>query len=294
MIFKRPPHLSITDLCIYVDENVYKENKDEQLIYEYIYHIVNSLAINKKLFNDYHYYEDFALFSANRIYLRLTNPKQFQLNADGKPKLKPIKSVLNFIKAVLYPFKVDFEQSEYCQCYNQNPKETEIFINYNFNNLLNISTDPMLKPFFSSVLNSVDKLCKDFLNKIPYKKDSSTWMNIYFSIMLSLCKQFKLTESHKQYIQKLINCKRLTDNHLEEIFNRLEEKNIVLFHLDESYRDYITVLLKEFKRVLNKELQECLQINSETSIQLIDLIIASFKNEVENDYTNESIQSIKR
>jgi hypothetical protein len=90
---------------------VYREDLSEdedKLIFEYLYHLIEMLAYKAKFFSRYQYYEDFALYAASDIFIRLKNPKQFEYDGNGNPKLKKIKSILNYIKAVLYAKKVDF------------------------------------------------------------------------------------------------------------------------------------------------------------------------------------------
>ena len=282
MIFKRPPNVKIVDMCIYIDNHIYKESFNEQIIYEYLYHIFKSMALNKKLFQKPENVDTFSLYAATRVYLRLTNKKQFQYDENGNPKLKKVKSVANFIRSILYPLKVDFEQSEYYQYIKID--DTEDFISYSFNNLLYKSIDPINKCIFGMVLNDIDKIIKDFLLKIvPYKKSSSLFLNIHLSVLLTLCKQFKVSNKVRKYLKDLDDNNRLTTNHLEEAFTQLEAESITLFHLDNSMYQYILILTRQVKHKLGKELMECLQSNAEQDLQLIDLITLSYKREVEEN-----------
>lgn len=282
MIYRRPSNLTITEMCIYIDHHVYDVEIDENLIFEYLFHIINSLALKRKLFNNHQYYENFAVYAATKVFLRLLNKKQFQYDENGNPKLPKVKSVLNLIKKILYPLKVDFEQSEYYQIHKPDSEDL-LFTDYTFNNLLYKSMDDSSKRDFNSVLNDIDNICREFLTHIPYKKHSVEWLNIYTSVMLTLCKQLTFNKKMKKYISHLNESGRLTENHLTETYNKLQEQSVILFHLDDSFYEYILLLVKELKQILCKELSECLYCNSGTDIQLMDLISLSYIGDVTSD-----------
>ena len=80
MTFTKPKDVSYTDMCRYIDDNIYTDNFDESLVYEYLYHIIFMLGKQAALFDKHMYYDYFALFGATRVYFRLVNKKQFMLN----------------------------------------------------------------------------------------------------------------------------------------------------------------------------------------------------------------------
>lgn len=161
-------------MCIYIDNNVYREDltdAENTLIFEYLAQIVNMLAHKYKYFNKNAYYEDFALYMATELYLRLKNPKQFKFDKNGKPQLPRIKSILNYAKKTLYPRKVDFEQKHYSQVLS--PKSSndgaEYQIDYSFSDKLIETVDDMRLSDFNMYLEDITKTLKAFLKKIPYK-----------------------------------------------------------------------------------------------------------------------------
>lgn len=285
MTFKKPDNMSYTDMCIYIDNNVYTENADETTIYEYIYHIVYMLAKQGQLFNKNHYYDDFAIYGANRVYFRLTNPKQWQEKDDGSGfKMDKIKSVLNYIKNILYPLKVDFEQSEYCQVISKDAYPQEV--NYNFSNVLGDEIDRLTFCEFTLLFNDIGKTCKAFLQTIPYKSNSSEWLNIYTSVMLTFLNSVTLTNKRKRRLQHLTNTMRLTDNHLIEAYEK-ENNEVVLFHLDDSMSDYILVLARQLKNLVAKDLTDILHTNVSNEISLLSLAVQDYmddNNEDINEY----------
>ena len=67
----------VVDLCIYVDENAYKEDVDKEKLFDALYNIVIRISHKHRVLQKFEDYESFALYAAGRLYTRLTNPKQF-------------------------------------------------------------------------------------------------------------------------------------------------------------------------------------------------------------------------
>lgn len=273
MIFKKPDDITYTDMCIYIDNNVYKDSFDENLVYQYIYHIIYMLAKKASYFKQNHYYDDFAIYAASRVYFRLTNKKQWQLDEDGNYKLDRIKSILNYIKKILYPLKVDFEQSEYCQTISKESYPEEV--NYNFSNLLNNSIDELTFSEFGLTFNNIGKTCKAFLKTIPYKTNSVEWLNIYTSVMLTFLNSITLTNRRKDRLEHLSSTMRLTDNHIITAFEQ-ENQQAILFHLPESMNDYILVLTRQLKHLIAKDLTDILHTNISNDISVISLSVKDY------------------
>lgn len=282
MTFEKPKNMKYTDMCIYIDENIYKESFDESLIYQYIYHVVYMLAKKAQLFEKHHYYDDFALYGANRVYFRLTNNKQFQYKDDGSPKMEQIKSVLNYIKGILYPLKVDFQQSEYCQsiskeCYVEDTT-------YTFNSLIDNCIDELNFCEFGLTFNDISKTCKKFLQTIPYRSNSKEWLNIYVSVMLTFLNNVTLTNKHKRRLEHLTSTGRITDQHIIDAYEDEKQQRCILFHLDDSMSDYIIVLARQLKNLIAKDLSDILHTNISADIRLKPLTIRDYFIEQEGGY----------
>ena len=119
MLFKKPASLRYTELCMFVDENVPKivnpgENPElENTIYNYLWLLVKALAIKKCMFNDFQDYDGYAFYAANRLFFAL---RKNQLNQGKTIKgklIRPIKSCLNYTKALLYPMKIEYQRETF-------------------------------------------------------------------------------------------------------------------------------------------------------------------------------------
>lgn len=255
MTFKKPENIRYVDMCIYIDTHIYTDEYDVNLVYEYLYHIFYMLASKHSLFNKQKYYDLFALFAANRLYFRLTNPKQFE-TSNGEPKMKRITSILNYAKNTLYHLKVDFEQEEYCQ--NLVEVETSVTPPNHYCSIVQSFSDTTYRAEFEMTLHDIVKTSRLFLSTIPYKTNSVTWLNIYTSVMLNILNSVTFSNSSAEQVERLKNSNRLTDYKLNTIFERERNSDIILFHLPESMRNYIDVLTRRLRRLIGKDLSELL------------------------------------
>lgn len=235
-------------MAIWVDEHAYSNNCDENTLYEYLYHLSNMLAHQSAYFSKADDYDQFALFSASRLFLRLNNPKQFEYDADGHPCMEQIKSILNYAKKVMYPYKVDFESE-----FNLVNKDIQVISagNFDLGSHLMESTSLFDQLHFSFVFSDIVGIVRAHLSKIPYKKNSSEWMNIYLSCMLTLLDSITLS---KKDIERYELSKRDQVKLLEKIYTDLRYAKPILYHLDESMQNYITVLVNELRHVIASEL----------------------------------------
>ena len=165
------------------------------------------LAVKARLFNKGQYYDDFATYFATNIYFRIKNPKQF----DDNSKMKKIKSVLNFMKATLYPGKVSFEQEHYAQVMTApvQDDEVEYDVNYSFSNMLSESVDEISKVEFDTCLHDIPQTFKLYLKRIPYYKDKKLWNNIYISCLLTFLDNIVIDKRTYERL-KLLKYKEIT------------------------------------------------------------------------------------
>jgi len=268
MTYTKPTNISYTEMCIYIDENIYTDSFDETTVYQYLYHIIMMLAKQAQLFSRHHYYDSFAIYGANRVYFRLTNKKQWQPNEDNTGyKMQRIKSVLNYIKNILYHLKVDFEQEEYAQTLKViEAKDLEV----DYSRIISNSVDSLTLIDFESTLGNVNRTCEKFLSTLPYKKTTSEWLNIYISVMLSFLNSVTLSKMQAKRIAHLEGTGRLKDSHIDNFYTTNEKGSTILFHLPKSMENYITVLTRQLKHIVAKDLSEILHTNISQDMMLLE------------------------
>jgi hypothetical protein len=251
-------------MCIWIDENAYKEGCNEELLFEYLYHISRMLAYKRRFFERADYYDDFAIFMATRIFMRLKNKKQFSENS----KLDKIRSVLNYAKSILYSSKVQFEELNYAQNY-VSLDEKDVPYDYSLHDSIISTVDDLSISDFKVYLGDMVKTARGFLYKLPHK-DKAEIDNIYTSCMLSFLNSVVLSNKNKEKMKNLIESGRLTPEHIDKIYKSERDNSIILYHIDQSMKPYITVLVNELRHLFAKDLTTILNdrtIQSEANIK---------------------------
>lgn len=257
MTYNRPTDLSFTDLCIWIDKNSNDENCDEAKLYEYLYHIVVILAQKHKYFNRMHYYDEFGIYSASKLYMRIKPSDK------SSKELPQIKSILNYVKAVIYPYKVDFEQEYYLE----NPQESVVIHASSENISCNLCDDVDIFDLidFRSSLGDIPRIIRAYLEKIPKRYNHAEWLHIYISCLLTLLNSIcpDLTNYDKN----------LSSSDLHKVYLSSYNQKPILYHLDGSYSNYITVLVRELHQVIAKELSISTHENISMETSIKNLII---------------------
>lgn len=262
MLYQKPKDMKYTDMCIYIDKNAYRDDLTEEetnTIYQYMFHICYMLARKSKFFNKESLYEDFAIHDATRIFMRYKNPKQDILKEDGSPKLDRIKSVLNYAKATLYGAKVEFEQLNYSQTLSyEDVDDLGYDVSYSFSNQLSDSVDSITSVDFSHSLGTIGNTIDSFIKKLPYRNNKNMLSNIKVSCILTLLNQITLTQPDQERFDHF-SAKPYDHSFIIETLYRKNRKDcVVLYHLDASMTNYISVLVEELKHLIAKELSESL------------------------------------
>lgn len=240
MLYEKPP-IKYTDMAIYIDSHIYSGDYDEEKVFIYLYHLIWMLSHQSKLFTRAEYYEEFALIMAEDMFMRLINPKQFELKENGEPKLQKIKSILNYIKQILYARKVSFEQDYYSQSLTLVPElEEELVVSrFNVSNQIYRYMKGYDEIETLECLKKVHLIVRDYIYTLPYLTQEMERENIYISCMLTLSSLFDISLKEKKVVEAVT------------------EDNVILYHLDVKMKDYIIVLCRQ----LLKQIQNVFKIN---------------------------------
>lgn len=269
MLYKKPKDITYTEMAIYIDTHMYEEDCDESLVFEYLYHLCYMLAKHANYFRVNSYYDDFAVYAATSVFMRYKNKKQFELDDAGNPKMTKLRSCLNYIKTILYPKKVDFEQRYYSQLYSPSDV-TEEKTGLSLDALVSQTVDDLNTAQFNLCLGNTASTCRRVIRDIPYKTNKTLWNNIYLSCLLTFISNLTLSEKNKQKIREQGDSFYLKPEVLEDLY-REESGDIVLYHLEDNMKDYIRILTTKMKKVLSKDLSLSLHeyISSDGNIQNI-------------------------
>lgn len=251
MTYNKPADMSYTDIAKWVDENAYLDDVDEMLLYKYLYLLTDMLAKRYGYFTNPELYDTFALFSASRLTMRLRgNAQKIILNAEGVEKNnEKIKSILNYLKRVIYPYKSDFE-SEYVM----KPVEGVEIISLgriDIGESLSDHNDVFDMFELHNTLQNSITIIRSYLGKLPRSKNSAEWTNIYISCLLTLIDQMTLSPSQLNSIRRVPKNRQMA---IEELLKENLRRPPILYHLDEGLSDYITVLVREIRHLLAAEM----------------------------------------
>ena len=257
---------------MFVDENVPKiinpgENPElENTIYNYLWLLVKALAIKKCMFNDFQDYDMYAFYAANRLFFAL---RKNQLNQGKTIKgklIRPIKSCLNYTKALLYPMKIEYQRESFKEIIEEEfvSKKFDAFaykeqLKDNAREMSGVTRQFMnhLRETLSANVKLIDKL----LQKSPFKKGTPEYQNLKISILLNS-------------IQILKNSKKL---------DIAPNQSLILWHLPKSMSNYTKVLLKEFFMELKLEIMDCYKEANLSDIELENILDSA----TEVDYYEE-------
>lgn len=202
MLWKKPEGLRYVDLCIYIDKHAPeliaepRNEEAENLIYNYIWLIVKALAIKKRMFDSFSDYDGYAMYSANRLFFAL---RKSYLN-EGKiikgKLIKPIKSILNYMKALFYPMKLDYINEQY------NTEMRSIFTSKKFDEFtyrqkfaesvwVQQSGQEEFRDFCIEFFQNFQFSVNKVLQKAPFKRDSVEFKKLKISILLNCLKNLK-------------------------------------------------------------------------------------------------------
>lgn len=243
--WKKDPKLKYTDLCVFIDANIDKiavageYPEIENQVYNYLWLLVKALAIKKCMFKNFSDYDGYATHAANRLFFALRKNYLNQGKTIKGKQIRPIKSCLNYTKALLYPMKVEYQNEAFREII------TEEFVSKKFDSFL---YKEKLKTAASAAQGVTEKFrlyLKDSLSGISAILDK-VLKNSLFVTNPTIYKKLK--------ISLLLN----TLNSLK-LKNRLDSDlpTVIVWKLPKSMSGYVRVLLKEFYTELKLEILDC-------------------------------------
>ena len=250
-----PPELEgkATDLyarmCVYVDNYIHKEDKTEKeiaTIYEYIYHVAYMLSCKKKMWDTPKDYDEFSLYVAARVYTRMTNPRQFVVN-EGERALKPVKSLLNYLKFVLDKLRVTYQEENFTQVFSDKHGSDTEGIKNSFRQAVQSNYSEGLPEAIQTELSNIVKVVKKIVSNTPYRKDKVMTHRIYMSCLLTLLDNFTLPNRERFKIKQKLEKNKDFEESLYKSYEKQSNSGVILWRLDNSLKDYIDILVKRIK-----------------------------------------------
>ena len=273
MLYTKPKDVRYVDMCIYIDNIVKRGDPSEEeinLIFEYLYHLSFMLSHKHKYFHEAHYYEEFSIYFATEVMYRLFyNPKLSQVDEDGKPLLAPIKSVLNYMKAIIYGRKCVFEHDNYSQKITHDV--TDIDYKSNINQKLKDTLVYNSKTDIDLYLKTISKEIKNIVySNSVYKNDKVLWNKIYISCLLSVINSLTFNEVDKKNIKSTYSLPESKYKYIDKLYKKNREDCVILYGISDSYYDYIKVMVRR----IFKKLQDDIIYLSRSDVEVSDDILS--------------------
>lgn len=243
--WKKDPKLKYTDLCIFVDQNIPKianageYPEIENQVYNYLWLLVKALAIKKCMFSNFNDYDGYATHAAHRLFFALRKNYLNQGKIIKGKQIRPIKSCLNYTKALLYPMKVEYQNEAFREVV------TEEFVSKKFDSFLykeKLKADASVSQgatdrfrfYLQSSLENLDTIMDKVLKNSPFVTNPIIYRKLKISLLLNALNSLKI--------------KKRLDSDLP---------TIIVWKLPKSMSGYVRVLLKEFYTELKLEILDC-------------------------------------
>lgn len=246
MTYNKPNDVTYTQMAIYVDNNMYSSNRDDNLCFKYLYLLSYYNAIKGKFFKRSSDYDEYALFVATKVFLRY-----------DKKDLPPLISCLNYIKNIAYPLKVDYQKSVFAQEFNGNLTKSGDVNSLAYDEKLKAinQQNDLLKVDSEYYIERIGTVIKDIISKTAYAKDRIVSNNIYITCLLNLLYQLSFNNRNKAKLETKLKKLNLSDNDIKEAYTKeLATHKMVLFHLDKSMSNLILTLLNKIKKAIVEDL----------------------------------------
>jgi len=248
MLWKKPAGVHYTELCMFIDENVplilepgkYPQLEDK--IYNYLWLVVKALAIKKRMFTNFSDYDPFSFYAANRLFFALRKNLINQGKVIKGKEIRPIKSCLNYMKTLLYPMKVEYQNENYKIVISEEfvAKKFDAFkYEEQLKNEVRYSKEVVdqFHKYVTETFSRIDMVIDKVLKKSPFTSNTLDYKKIKISILLNSLHSLR------------------TKKKLE-----VDNGAIILWKLPKTMTSYVRLLLNEFYSEIKLQIMECYEV----------------------------------
>lgn len=232
--FTKPAGLKYTTMAMYIDARM-KEYRtkpltrdEEDTIYKYLYWLCIMIAVKGRYFQKPEDYEEFALVAAGKYFLRLVDPRQ----EGDSPELKPITSILNYIKKTLYPSSVDWRRDNFSQILNPEANkyiDPEVIANNMKANIQSAYSAPSLL-YMEEDVRGLPQQVRQLVYKCQFRGSKDLCYKLYLSCLLSLLNNITLTNKSLESLRSYKERKGSSPSeaYINRLYNRAGEEPVIL------------------------------------------------------------------
>ena len=264
MTFYKPKELTYTQIAQWVDSNHMSTDCDENKLCEYIYHLVVLKTQQCCYFKESEQIDDFSLYCTSKLLQKIYSCRE---------KQESLKSIVNYIRTVISPWKAEYIR-EFCTgSAESNIADFDLsdFSDY----LIDTASQCDYNSYWFECINVSDVIRK-YLKQIPRKKNSAEWSNIYTSCLLTLQDRIKTASSAKKTSDT--NDPKVIDR----IIRNIKKRPPILYHIEDSKANYITTLVNELTHALASEISHTTASKVSVSACMRNLVTAASNSEEEN------------
>ena len=282
MIFEKDPKTRYVDMAIYIDHHIYSGDYDPELVYQYLYFLIYMLAKKKKYFSSEEEYDDFSIWLATKMYVRITDPRQF----DENERLDKIVSVLNYIKGILFAKKLQYNSELGFQIVlgKFNSKYIDDFdddalLDY-YRPTISSSNNETIKKVLFYTFESIPEMFRKELSHSPYKKNKVMMNNLYISCLLTFIKTTTPANAD------LLKVERLSVAHPNVDVSRFEkdgEPEVVLWGIPEYLSDYVKLIYNKVRRDVINDVKDSMSKYTIDRTDLEKVISANYNAKLMGD-----------
>lgn len=210
-----------------------------------MYLLAYMLASKAKYFTNVDDYDGYACHLAYATYSRMKDPNKVK-----------IKSVLNYMKSVMYFRKMSYQNESFAEIIDPVYNSTWNGDLYTEKSIAAIEAGRCeeLQEGINDIIKSLPWFIKESIPNV-YKNDKLTYHNLYLSSMLSVLSRFTLPKNYEEYLAK----KRASSSSFDEVNyyrKHLDDNAIILWKLPDSMAPVIELILKKVKAQLVQEIKE--------------------------------------
>lgn len=249
-------NLSTTAMCIYIDKTVYTDKFDENQVFEYLKSIIKSLAYKTGYFTSAYDYDNYASYTAERVYLRLVSSRQ-NLDETHPKYVKRIKSILNYIKSVMYVAKLEYQRMIYEQAITDEIKLNSLSYSEK-RACTNTSalTGGLLDVEISAYINTLNKTIRKVIDDTPYCKDEQMCKRLYMSCLMTLIRGVTLSNKNLRRYSMISRFRVVSQSYVDSLYNEEQLRAPICWRLPIEFIPFIKVLATRVKEIMIKDIGE--------------------------------------
>lgn len=268
------------DMCIYIDEHIYEQDFDQDKIYGYLQWLFYILSVKKKYFKTADDYENYAIYGATQTYLRLTDKRQF-LPEDDPKYMKRIKSVLNFIKRIMYPLKVNYQKSTFNEVikfdedveYDGNTIYTAL--DGSISEQIYNNNAGFLQVDIESYIKTLKRMIMSTVKNTPYSNDPVMLHRLYMSCLISFLRSVTLSNRNKERLIENNHYKNVSQSYFDSIYAEEIKESPICYRLEDNYLPYIAALTQKVRKEAAKDIKSLINDYEPTENIIQEVLLAS-------------------